>query len=218
MSKNIEKISASDESECRQLITLTQVNDPGIMFFSPDAAKRVYHTMRMITAVSSLLNKFSHKYMIKDKNKVAAIAMWIPPGKMFSNWDFIRAGFLLIPFIMGMRVFRQIIKFLDIAIRLQEEHMKNREHWHLFYMAVHYSYQRQDYGQKVLSNIIHESDRTGKPIFVQVFTEEYVNFYQKIGFKLLSRTKFSDQCIMNCMIREAFEKRKPLKSTAKKTR
>jgi GNAT superfamily N-acetyltransferase len=207
MKYKIEQITAVDESEALQVLTMAIVNDPGIVFFSPNAVKRVYHTMRMVNGMSWLLSDFGKKYMIKEKGKIVAIAMWVPPGESITNWRLLKTGFLLIPFIMGLRVFRGIMKFLDIATRLQEDLMKNRNHWYLYYLAVHPAHQRRGYGSAIISEILSESDKTQTPIFIQVLTEDGIRFFTKNGFHEVSKISFSENCIMSCMIREPLQKK-----------
>jgi len=207
MKYKIEPISKSDEQEALQILTVSFVNDPSIVFFSPDAAKRLSHTMRMVRSISGILQIFGKKYAIKDNGKIVAVAMWIPPGKSIHNWLLIKAGFFLIPFIMGLRVFQRVIKFLDIASIIQEEHMVHREHWHLFYIAVHPAYQQQGYGSAIISNILAEADQSNTPVFVQAFTQAGAKFLGKNGFQVVSKTKFSKDCIMICLIREPNQKK-----------
>ncbi|MDH4263701.1 MAG: GNAT family N-acetyltransferase [Spirochaetia bacterium] len=206
MKYKVEEISDKYEKEAIQVLSMSFVNDPGIAFFSPNPVKRMHHTIKMVSGMSGILNSFGKKFMIKTNDKIAAVAMWVPPGKNINNWRLIKAGFILIPFVMGLRVFRKIMMFLDIAMRLQEEHMENRDHWHLFYVGVNPASQRNGYGKAVISEILGESDKTKIPVFVQVFTEEGQRFFKKNGFEIISKTKFSEDCIMNCMIREPKQK------------
>jgi len=214
MKYKVEPVLPADETETLQVLTLALVNDPGIVYFSPDAAKRVKHTLRMIQGMSGLLNAFGQKYLIRDKGKIVGSAMWVPPGKSINNWRLMKAGFFLIPFITGLSVFKRIMKFLDIATLLQEKNMKNQKHWHLVYLGVHPANQRRGLGKTLLSGILHESDKTQIPVFVQVFTSMAEKFLLKNGFQVVSRTRFSEHCIMNCMVRYP----KPAKTMKKITK
>lgn len=219
----IKKISPEKESEAVRTVAQAIVNDPGICYFLPQAAKREHQTTRMVRSISSIMEKSGQKYLIEENNKVVAVAMWLPPGKEISNLALIKKGFLLVPFVMGLRVFIQFMKFLDFTSILQEKHMQNRKHGHLFYLTVHPSYQRKGFGKKILSAVLQDCDKKQAPVFLQTFTAKGVKFFQKNGFQLISEMEFSKDCIMHCMIREPrpagkTETKKALKQTPQKTK
>jgi len=185
-----------------QLIAQSFADDPGIVFFSPNPAKRRLHTLKLINAISGILEKFGEKYIILHKNRVIAVTMSIPPGRQISVLSMIQSGFLFIPFFLGLRTFNKVMKFIDFSWKLREDHMAGREYWHLFYLAVHPEYRRKGYGKLILSNILDHAAKDKKPVFLQTFTEEGIKFFKKNSFKTVSETIFSEKCTMRCMIRD----------------
>ncbi|NJL49784.1 MAG: GNAT family N-acetyltransferase [Leptolyngbyaceae cyanobacterium SM2_5_2] len=60
-------------------------------------------------------------------------------------------------------------------------------------LAVSPAYQRQGIGHQLIQPVLEESDRQGKPCYVETSTAGAVQFYQRHGFEILQTGPFGHQ-------------------------
>ena len=65
-----------------------------------------------------------------------------------------------------------------------EETVIEDHYWFLSILAVAKNYQRQGFGQQLLTPVLDEADQLGVPTFLETFTEVNLIFYRKLGYEV----------------------------------
>ncbi|MDH4261542.1 MAG: GNAT family N-acetyltransferase [Spirochaetia bacterium] len=202
MATKIVKINEKNEAEALKVLTSSIIDDPNKVYYFPEKEDRVKNSPWMIERLSKALSKFDEKYALVENSKIVAVAMWIPPGKHITMGQLLRYGILQLPFRIGFKKFLKVISSLNVGEKIQKEVTQGKNHWHLFYIGVDPNHQRKGFGSMILKPGLEVADKQKLPVFLQNFTVENTNFYQKNGFKVMKFYNFSDDILMRNMLRE----------------
>ena len=202
MKPKVEKIKAHNENHALEVLIRSLMDDPTKVWYFPEITDRIPHATWIISRMSRVLAEYDHKYALVDGGKIVAVAMWIPPGKAISYLQMLRHGLMYLPFRVGLGTFLTIMSSLNKSEEVQKNIMEGRKHWQLFYIGVDPNHQRKGYGSMLLEPIFEMADQKKDPIFLQNFTVENTNFYQKNGFVIKSLHDFGSNRLMRNMLRE----------------
>jgi hypothetical protein len=198
----LEKISKTNLNEAVEFLVQNSVSDPSYMYLFPDEKKRIRNTFWITRALMKILVKFDSGYIIKIKNKIAGLAACIPPEKKITNLMIIKNGFLVAPFILGLRAFMIIMKLIDISDKIGNDYLHNEKHWNIFYFNYDKKLKVKGVEKLLLNEIFRQSVKTKTPVFTQVFIKEQAVFFEKNGFTKAAEIRFSNRCKMECLLKE----------------
>lgn len=138
----------------------------------------------------SLYNCQPYNHIYATQGDLKGVAVWIPPGKPeMTTWQFLKM-LLALPSKCGWhRLGRCLSLFYALDRRHQEE--MSEPHWTLSLIGVAPAYQGQGIGRLLLQPVFQQADRKGFPCYLSTFTPQAVCFYQKQGFEIIWRGKFS---------------------------
>jgi GNAT superfamily N-acetyltransferase len=107
-------------------------------------------------------------------------------------WQMIWAGVWWLMYEAGWNTFQRILRAGDYYDKLEADTMGDRLHYTLHRMVVDPAMQGKGFGSKCLQQVICRIAEEDKlPIFLTTQKEKNVQFYEKLGFQLVSKHPFS---------------------------
>ncbi|MBN1139450.1 MAG: GNAT family N-acetyltransferase [Anaerolineae bacterium] len=145
--------------------------------------------------------RYGEAYTTPD---VAGIAVWLPPGQThITTWRYIRAGYLPLPLVMGLRQFLTLtLRSDDLVHRVHGEIMQT-PHWYLWGLAVDPDRQGIGIGTALLRPGLEKADAQYLPCYLETHDEKNLPFYARQGFELVRMVQVPDSDLRFwCMVRE----------------
>jgi ribosomal protein S18 acetylase RimI-like enzyme len=125
---------------------------------------------------------------IAPSAQMEGIAAWVP-GK-YADMDFFRmlfSGAMWAGMKMGMEIAQKLKVIFGPVEQDRKVHMQGRDYLYLQIIGVAPQFQGQGFGKKLLNALFAESGQTGLPIYLETETDENVQIYQHLGFKVLKK-------------------------------
>jgi GNAT superfamily N-acetyltransferase len=134
---------------------------------------------------------FDEIWVARVGSKVAAVAVWLPPGGYPRGAWRETLGIL-----RDMRSVPRLGSRLRVSIRLQNalqraHHRVNEPHWYLSLLGADPAFQRSGAGTALLAPILDRCDTDGLPAFLETQKEENVPWYHRFGFEVVEELKVS---------------------------
>jgi ribosomal protein S18 acetylase RimI-like enzyme len=135
---------------------------------------------------------------------VSGVIFILPPGHTrISQWEYIRRGFLPAPFVLGLNDFIRSQDCEDFVGNEHEKNMRGMDHYYLWGLTVDPTVKRQGIGTTLLGQLVKEANSDNLPIYLETHDNKNVNYYQRLGFQLVSSSKIPKYDIpIWCMVRE----------------
>ena len=138
--------------------------------------------------------KYCLKYgsVYSTSEKLEGVAAWVS-GEYAAMplWRMLISGALRSGMKIGLKIGKRI---MPILMPLEEDRKKNMAGWKHIYLqvvGVAREFQGCGIGGGLLRALIAESERTGRPIYLETETESNVAMYEKFGFELIKRVALS---------------------------
>lgn len=138
----------------------------------------------------SLRNCLPYDRTYANTGDLKGVAAWIPPGKSEMNTWQVWLMLFVLPWKCGWHRLGRNLSLFNILNKRHQKEM-TEPHWVLSWIGVAPAYQGQGLGSLLLQPVLEQADREGFPCYLSTFTEQAVYFYQKHGFEILWRGKFS---------------------------
>ena len=120
----------------------------------------------------------------------AAVACALPPGSEWpSEWAYLRAGALSVPWRLGWRGGIWFMRLGPVFDSTRRNQMGDRPHWYLHLLGVRPEAQGKGLSRAVLRPIFEAADRDRVPVYLETLPEANVPIYQKLGFTLLGKSE-----------------------------
>jgi len=198
------QITRLDPSRIKQAANVTAAafyDYPMFALVFPDPRRRTQYLPWYLRNVLNCALSYGEVYTTLG---VRGVAFALPPGHtQVSIWEYIRHGFLLTPFVLGIRHFVRSMKYLDLAEQMQEELTRGRPHYYLWGLAVEPTHQRQGIGEALMRPVIEKADALGVPVYLETHDRINVRYYQKRGFRLIHTVEEKGHGFpLLCMLRE----------------
>jgi ribosomal protein S18 acetylase RimI-like enzyme len=143
-------------------------------------------------------------FVALDSSKVAlGAAIWWPPGDEMSLADVIKAGYLLLPFKLGLAGFVSMVKTMDLFDQLHANFMSGRAHAYLNFVGVAAHAQGRGVGSFLMKRVLDALDRAQLAAYLESSNVKNLPFYVRHGFKIVHEAKaLPDGPSIFCLIRD----------------
>jgi GNAT superfamily N-acetyltransferase len=155
---------------------------PMFTFYFPDPKRRAKSLAWYLGNVLKCALRYGE---VCTNPEISGVIFTLPPGhtRLTQN-EYAQTGFLLTPFVMGLRNF---IRSQDCEAFVGDTHeriMQNRPHYYLWGLAVDPRVKGTGIGTALLEPLLSKADREGKPVYLETHDEKNVAYYKKRGFSL----------------------------------
>ncbi|APR75378.1 puromycin N-acetyltransferase, putative [Minicystis rosea] len=177
-------LSEARIAETAALLGRAFADDPGYVYALPSAPRRPTQLRWLYERIVRVSMPFEHVYGAgDDRSELAAVTVWMPPGRGPGPVDMIRHGLLLFPLHVGPSATVRLMRCLVHMERVKAEIFRKRPHWYLDQLAVDPARQGQGLGRFALQQGIEDLlARERAPLMLFTSKEKNVAFYQASGF------------------------------------
>lgn len=117
------------------------------------------------------------------------VACWLPPARSTPTlWRQIRGGMYSLPWHFGVRGFRILTAYDDVARRLHHDHAP-MPHYYLAAIGVVPEGQGQGIGSALMRPMLERADREGLHVWLDTHPEQNVRLYERHGFEVSERAE-----------------------------
>lgn len=114
-----------------------------------------------------------------------ALGLLPPSHNRLNIWDYIRSGFFLCPWVMGLKSYNDMMNCEDFVANTQERLMGSRKRWYVWFVAVNPENSRHGIGKRLMKSMLKHTETSGIPVYLETHAEANVAYYEKFGFRLL---------------------------------
>jgi len=177
-------------------------NYPMFVFYFPDPKRRARYLPWYFRNILNCAMRYGEAYTTPE---ISGVIFTLPPGHTkFTLWEYIQNGFLLTPFFLGFRNFKQSMDCESFVAYTQERLMKNRPHYYLWGLAVDPRQQVKGIGAALMLPVLTQVDAQKVPVYLETHDEKNVPYYQKYGFDLIATVRIPKYGLpIWCMLRES---------------
>jgi GNAT superfamily N-acetyltransferase len=162
-------------------------DDPLFNYFVPDPVSQSRGLLTFMSAGVSDAAPFGEVWVAYTNGKVAATAVWLPPGKYPRG-----ARRDLITNIRGASTFFRSGRRLSGAVRLlnaldKAHHEIEEAHYYLAILGTDPCYQRSGAGSAALRPVLEKCDEEGIIAYLETQKEENLAYYARHAFDLIDK-------------------------------
>ncbi len=195
------KLDSDHKKRAAQVLADAFYHYPQLKHYFPDIKKRRKYLKWYMEKVLNCAMRYGEAFVSSDLSGVIFI---LPPGHTkVTTFEYARNGFLLVPFVFGLRQYAKVMGCEDFAAKAYEEIMKGRPHYYLWGLAVDPDQQRNGVGKMLLNPLLDKADSENRPVYLETHDEKNVRYYQRKGFALVKTDLIAGQDLrIWCMVRE----------------
>lgn len=174
----VRKLSFEDKKETvDRMVDFFQWTDPLWMLAQPDEKKR-FHLLResFVPKWITLMLKSGKMFGLFQGRILMGVCSAFGPEDKYTTFKKVLDN----PVRMGISVFNRYSKNLKKCSKIYQGIMQDIPHWRIIHPAPHYY---EENGALLLKKIIEMADSDNKPIYLEVFKEEHMQFYLPYGFE-----------------------------------
>jgi ribosomal protein S18 acetylase RimI-like enzyme len=176
------RLQPGDRARAGEVLARAFSDDPlwAAVFTNP--AERSETLVHMFAGVTKAT--IAAKGLAETTPDIAAVGLWLPPGKDIGMWAMVRSGFALPRLVM--RLPSQERRRMMAVLRQVEERRKAlmpEPHWYLSALGVEPERQGTGLGSALVRSGIRRADLEKTPIYLETETEDNVAFYEHLGFE-----------------------------------
>ncbi len=201
MQMEIIKLDRRFINRASEVLAASFFDYPMFAFYFPDLQHR---TRFLPWYFKNILTTALRYGSVSTTREVSGVIFSLPPGHTkISLWEYIQSGFMLTPFVLGLRNYKRSMECEDFVGAVQIELMKNRPHYYLWGLAVDPRKKKQGIGTALMQPLLAQANAQKMPVYLETHDEKNVRYYQKHGFELLATTCIPKyQLPIWCMLRE----------------
>ena len=200
MNYKISKITDELLEESIDVLCDSIQDDPNKVYYFPEKAEREKNTKWIIRKMMTALQRFHHNYVVIQNSKVVAVSCWIPPKEKLNLYLLIKTGLCILPFKFGVKVFKKIISSFNISDSNINKFVPVKSYWQLFYLGVAPEHQGKGLGSAIIKPILDQAKENGETIILENFTVENTKFYEKNGFRVVTKMELEEGILMRLMM------------------
>lgn len=157
------------------------MTDPMFKWMFPDEARRSKALNRFLRVPLEYGLRYGRVSQSADGQ---AVAIWAPPNRPVSMAGMVRAGFLAMPFRIGIGPF---FKFAGANSTMEKIHHKYmpEPHWYLLIVGVDPELQGRGRGGALVAEGLAQADEANAPCYLETSEERNLAFYERHGFKVI---------------------------------
>ena len=121
---------------------------------------------------------------------LAAVALWLPPGKTIGPMAMVRSGFAIPRLAMRLpRGERKSMMAVLFQLNGRRKALMPEPHWYLSAIGVDPDRQGEGLGTTLVRSGLKHAERDQTPVYLETETEGNVVFYERLGFSVLEQVK-----------------------------
>ena len=196
-----------DSSQIHQasiVLSASFFNYPMFSFYFPDPERRACYLPRYFQHILNCALRYGEVYTTAE---ISGVIFTLPPGHTkISIWEYIQNGFLLTPFMLGFRNYKQSMDCERFVGSTQDKLMENQPHYYLWGLAVDPNQKATGIGTALMVPVLAKADAQKLPVYLETHDETNVRYYQKHGFDLIHTTRIPKyELPIWCMLRKPIE-------------
>lgn len=203
MSERMEivKLDSQQLKRASQVLAASFFNYPMFTFYFPDPKRRTRYLSWYLRNVLNCAQRYGEVYSNSD---ISGVIFTLPPGHTkLSIWQYIRNGFFLAPFLLGLRNYIKSMNCESFVGNTQERLMTNRLHYYLWGLAVDPFQKKKGIGANLMLPVLAKADAQKVPVYLEMHDEKNVRYYQQHGFDLIHTARIPKYKLpIWCMLRE----------------
>jgi ribosomal protein S18 acetylase RimI-like enzyme len=195
------KLDSRQVKKASNVLSASFFDYPMFTFYFPDPKRRTRYLPWYFQNVLNCALRYGEVYTTPD---TSGVIFTLPPGHTkISLWEYIQNGFLLTPFLLGFRNYKQSMDCESFVAYTQENLMKNRPHYYLWGLAVDPSQKAKGIGAALMLPVLAKADAQKIPVYLETHDEKNVRYYQKHGFDLIHTVRIPKyELPIWCMLRK----------------
>jgi len=198
---NIIPLNKEQKKTAAAVVARAFFDYPSLKAYFPDEKKRKGKLTRYMEHVLQSAMQYGEVLTTED---LSGVMFLLPPGRTrLSDWDFVKSGFIVAPFIVGFGHYPFVNTCEVFLADTQERLLQGRPHYYLWGLAVDPEKQRSGAGSALLKSLFKQADREQMPIYLETHQFANVAYYEQRGFQLIHTGKMpGDDLPFWCMLRE----------------
>lgn len=195
------KLNPQQMQKAADVVTAAFFDYPMFTFYFPDPQRRTRSMSWYLKNVLNTALRYGEVYTTPD---ISGVIFTLPPGHTrISQWEYIRCGFMLSPFVLGVRNFIRSQECEEFVGNIHMELMKDRPHYYLWGLTVDPRQKKSGIGTALLQPVLAQADAEKMPFYLETHDEKNVQYYQRHGFRLLQASSIPKYNLpIWCMVRE----------------
>ena len=195
------KLDPRQAKKASAVLSASFFDYPMFTFYFPDPKRRTRYLPWYFQNILNCALRYGEVY---TNPEISGVIFTLPPEHTkFSMWEYIQNGFLLTPFLLGFRNYKQSMDCERFVGYTQENLMKNRPHYYLWGLAVDPSRKAKGIGAALMLPLLAKADAQKIPVYLETHDEKNVCYYQKHGFDLIHTARIPKyELPIWCMLRE----------------
>jgi ribosomal protein S18 acetylase RimI-like enzyme len=170
-----------------EVLSRAFIDDPELVRLVPEPPKRE-KLLRSLFRMS-LRHGIRRGEVYAVSPAIEGIAVWFPSGMpAMTLWTTIRCGGLSLLFRASWDFLWRMKQDENVAHELRQR-LAPAPHWYLALLGVDPKFQGRGYASRLLQLMLDRLDAEGLPCYVETSTEEYVQIYQRFGFRVVHKTE-----------------------------
>lgn len=187
------KVDHCDKNRIIDILTQSFLDNKSVNYVIKQDSRRNQRIQALMDYSCNLCSEFGKVY-VNESNKAVALVMY-PDKKKASIktvlWD--------LEFICKSTGVGNIKKALHREAKIKKEH-PHIPFTYLWFIGTESSEQGKGIGTALMSQIISESEKLNRPIYLETSTDRNIPWYQKFGFQIYRELDFGYK--LYCMKRE----------------
>lgn len=182
------KLDPKNKKRAAAVVASAFFNYPMFTFYFPDEKRRVKELPWYMEQVINCALRYGEVY---TNPECSGVAFTLPPGHTkLSQWEYMQNGFILTPFVLGLKDFARSQECEAFEYETHERLMQGREHYYLWGLTVDPKVKKQGIGSALMKKVLGIADAAKMPMYLETHDEKNVAYYESKGFKLISSEKY----------------------------
>ncbi len=177
------RLKPSETKKASHLLARALYDYPSFRSFLPDPQQR---TQRLPVLTGYLVRTgMLYGSVYTTSPNMEGVAVWLPPQTKVSLLELLfRVGVITCPYQLGFKAFQGIGNYVQHIEDISQRCI-NGDYWYLQVIGIDSPYQRQGYGQHLITPMLAQFSQQKIPCCLDTEEESTVNYYQRYGFKVV---------------------------------
>jgi len=181
-SMKLTSLESRNLHDAAEFLAAAFFNYPIFVFYFPNPSRRSRYLPWYLRNVLRCALRYGEAWTTPD---TAGVLFVLPPGHTsLSIREYVRNGFLLTPFVLGLRAYIQSMECEDFVGRAQKDVMEDRPHYYLWGVAVDPAEQGKGIGDALIRSFLARTDAEGMSVYLETHDGQNVGYYERYGFEL----------------------------------